>query len=278
MKKVVTFINMKGGVGKTTLAVNVGYVLSKVYNKKVLLIDIDPQMNATQYVLEEEQVNAILENPKKSIYGILERKSIHPTVISSEEQQESATFEGVFEVSKNFSIIPSHLQIIEPPSDNLEKLNKHIEKHFADKFDVIIIDSPPTISVYTRIALLASNYYVVPMTTDYLSLFGLPMLENYILELQKEYDLDLEFLGIILNQVHPTYTIYQTIKSKIKEKAPRWATKIFDGELKETTIISNAFSQKNINSQSQYLIELNNPEITEQITAISQEIMQKMRL
>lgn len=56
MAKVITFINMKGGVGKTTLAVNVAYTLSKIEGRKVLLIDMDPQMNATQYTLKEEQM------------------------------------------------------------------------------------------------------------------------------------------------------------------------------------------------------------------------------
>ena len=62
MAKVITFINMKGGVGKTTLAVNVAYTLSKVEGKKVILIDMDPQMNATQYTLTEPQMNEILDD------------------------------------------------------------------------------------------------------------------------------------------------------------------------------------------------------------------------
>ena len=65
MGKVVSFINMKGGVGKTTLAVNIGYTLSKIFNKKVILIDMDPQMNATQYTLKDDQIEEIMKDPKK---------------------------------------------------------------------------------------------------------------------------------------------------------------------------------------------------------------------
>ncbi len=65
MGKVVSFINMKGGVGKTALAVNIGYTLSRKFNKKVILIDMDPQMNATQYTLKDDQIEKILRDPKK---------------------------------------------------------------------------------------------------------------------------------------------------------------------------------------------------------------------
>lgn len=71
MAKKIAFINMKGGVGKTTLAVNVAYTLTKEENKRVLIIDMDPQMNATQYTLKQEYVEQILDDRNKSVYGCL---------------------------------------------------------------------------------------------------------------------------------------------------------------------------------------------------------------
>ena len=87
MAKVITFINMKGGVGKTTLAVNVAYTLSKVEGKKVILIDMDPQMNATQYTLTEPQMNEILDDRNKSVYGCLSPDYQANSVLKDYEQR-----------------------------------------------------------------------------------------------------------------------------------------------------------------------------------------------
>ena len=90
MAKVITFINMKGGVGKTTLAVNCAYTLQKVENKRVLLIDMDPQMNATQYSLNSEQVNKIIENRTLSSYKFLSSEykvNLMKNLILSSNQQ-----------------------------------------------------------------------------------------------------------------------------------------------------------------------------------------------
>ena len=110
MGKVVSFINMKGGVGKTTLAVNVGYVLSKKFNKKVLLIDMDPQMNATQYTLKENQIEEILKDPKNSIYGLLSEEYNLPSATQASGSLNKIN--PIFNVSDSFDIIPSHLKVM----------------------------------------------------------------------------------------------------------------------------------------------------------------------
>jgi len=301
MGKVVSFINMKGGVGKTTMAVNVGYTIAKNFGKKVLLIDVDPQMNATQYTLKEEQVMDILKNPKKTMYGILFDEygfptvtsvpSIDYTIPSEEVQQYTPTVTSVpsidhdmdlnkiFEIETNFDIIPSHLQII---GINLNetpfRLKKYIkDNRLKDKYDVIILDSPPTISAYTRVSLLASDAYVVPMKTDFLSLFGLPLLESYIERLRREFDLPLEFLGIILTMVRPEWKIYASVKEALMEK-PEWKNKIFKGELKNKTGVAKALSPEARAKGLPYIIELGDKELKSQMLTITQEFMQKVRL
>ena len=110
-----------------------------------------------------------MDNPRKTIYGILSDESQLPSVVS-QDQQEIPSIEPVFNISENFDIIPSHLYIM---TINLNespfRLNQYINEHYRDKYDVIILDSPPTISAYTKISLLSSDYYIVPMKPDFLS-------------------------------------------------------------------------------------------------------------
>lgn len=276
MGKVISFINMKGGVGKTTLAVNIGYTLSREYNKKVLLIDIDPQMNATQYTLKEDQILEIMKNPKKTIFGILSDEPNLPTAISQDRKNEPQN--PIFTICENYDIIPSHLYLM---TINLNerpyRLKKYIRDHFIDEYDVIILDSPPTISAYTKIALLSSDYYVVPMKPDFLSFFGLPLLQNYINNLKKEFERNIEFLGIILTMVRPDWTIYQMIKNKILQNED-WKDKLFLSELKYKIKVAKALSPDEREKHSQYIYDFEDDELRNQIIGITRELMTKGRL
>lgn len=276
MGKVVSFINMKGGVGKTTLAVNVGYTLSKIFNKKVILIDMDPQMNATQYTLKEDQIEAILKEPKKSIYGILSEEYNLPSVTQTNDT--SNEINPIFEISENFDLIPSHLKVMAINLDESPyRLRQYINDTLRDSYDIVIIDSPPTISSYTKVSLLASDMYVVPMKTDFLSFFGLPLLESYIERIKREFGKDIDFLGIILTMVRPDWRIYRTVKEKLMQQS-RWSSKLFSAELRYRTVVARALSPEERESRSQYILDLGDNELKEQIVQIVREILRRGRL
>lgn len=276
--KVISFINMKGGVGKTTLAVNCANALSSEFGKHVLIIDVDPQMNASQYTLKEAQVQEIYARPEKTIHGIIAQDANIPEILSGDATHEERPFEGIFRIKNNLDIIPSHLMIMDQNLDSSPyKLTRFIEENLLKNYDVIILDLPPTISSYTKIGLLASEYYVVPMTTEHLSLLGLPLLQRYIQKLSREFDKTLEFSGIIFNKVQPTYRIYKDIKQKVRSNT-EWGPKLFTNELKEATIISQAFSQQNIEKNRQFMTELRDDEIRSQIMNITMELMRKVRI
>lgn len=275
-RNVIAFINMKGGVGKTTLAVNVGYTMAKHFKKRVLIIDMDPQMNATQYLLrDEEKLKEILENPGKTIYSILDTKRTIPQVITEEKSKTENTPEKpVIEIDENLYLLPSHLQVMTINlNDGPFRLKRAIDNMFRNEFDVILIDSPPTISSYTKLTLIASDYYIVPMKPDVLSLFGLPLLEAYISLIKQEFGLTIEFLGIILNMVDTRLILYKNIKEKLTSK-PEWSRKLFKSEIKHATKIARGIDPE---ERTQYIYEMDG-DLKKLIIDLTEEILSKSRL
>lgn len=274
MAKTIAFINMKGGVGKTTLAVNVAYTLAKIERKKVLIIDMDPQMNATQYTLSEEQVEEIIENRNKSVYGFLsaeyQTNTTQKDYIKSQVEQN-----WIFRVENTFDIIPSSLDIMKLNlGDTPFKLRQYITSQIGNNYDIIIIDCPPTISAYTKVALLASDMYLVPMKADSLSVFGLPMLENYIDNtIAGEFQHNISFIGIVLNMVNSSRKLYKKNKPIIKNK---WKTKLFTNELSQREEIVKGLDSGL--SDYKYIIDMSDSEIVNQMKNITKEILQKGRV
>ena len=273
MAKVITFINMKGGVGKTTLAVNVAYTLSKVEGKKVILIDLDPQMNATQYTLTEPQMNEILDDRNKSVYGCLSPDYQTNSVLKGYEQRKEEKW--IFNVDNTFDIIPSSLHIM---TLNLAagpyKLRQYIQNELSEKYDIVIIDCPPTISEYTKVSLLASDMYLVPMKAEPLSVFGLPMLENYVKEtIQGQFEHEIKFVGIVLNMVIPSRLLYKKNKPIIQKK---WKLKLFQNELKQCEDIVKGLEPEL--SSEKYILDMSDLIIVNQIKNITKELVQKGRL
>lgn len=273
MAKKIAFINMKGGVGKTTLAVNVAYTLTKEENKRVLIIDMDPQMNATQYTLKQEYVEQILGDRNKSVYGCLSPDYKTNTTLKSYEKYNEGDW--IFEVEENFDIIPSSLDIMKLNlSDSPYKLRQYIENELDDKYDVIIIDCPPTISDYTKVSLLASDMYLVPMKTDSLSVFGLPMLENYIQDtIIGEFRHTIECVGIVLNMVMPSRLLYKKNKPIIQQ---RWKSKLFQNELKQCEEIVKGLDPEL--SEEKYIVDMKDIKIVDEIKNITRQLVQKGRL
>lgn len=273
MATVITFINMKGGVGKTTLAVNVAYTLSKLEEKRVLVIDMDPQMNATQYTLTESQMNEILDDRNKSVFGCLSPDYRQNSILKGYEPINDNKW--IFNVEDTFDLIPSSLDIMTLSlGNNPFQLKQYIHNDLSEKYDIVIIDCPPTISDYTKVSLLASDMYLVPMKAEPLSVFGLPMLENYVSEtIQKQFEHDIMFVGIVLNMVIPSRLLYKKNKPIIQRK---WKQKLFQNELKQCEEIVKGLDPDL--SHEKYILNMNDISVVDQIKNITKELVQKGRL
>ena len=215
MTQVISFINMKGGVGKTTLAVNVAYGLAYIHKKKVLIVDGDPQFNATQYLLaDDEYLKHIKDKRKGTLYDIFvpRRPGTISTVTGSSKPTNKTKMSldastcSVFNGGENhgkLDLIPSTLTLMEIETSKRgteNKLNAFL-KEKAQGYDYVIIDCPPTISIFTQAAILASDKYLVPIKPDPLSVIGLPLLERWLGDFTDDAGTAVESVGLVFTLV-----------------------------------------------------------------------------
>ena len=220
--QVVAFMNMKGGVGKTTLAVNVAYGLAALHDKKVLMVDVDPQFNATQCLVQDvDYLNHINDPNKATIKDIFMPQNVAPVrttvgvgkVPTRRKISLSDCALNIFDGESppgfarhskgRLDLIPSTLELVEVQSSprQTEMRLKTFLKEKCGGYDYVLIDCPPTISIFTEAAILASDKYVVPIKPDPLSVLGLPLLERYISDYTVDAGKKLEQAGIIFTLV-----------------------------------------------------------------------------
>ncbi|MGA9212389.1 ParA family protein [Kaistella sp.] len=181
MAKIIGIANQKGGVGKTTTAVNLAAALG-VLEKKILIIDADPQANATSGLGIEEATF--------STYHLLE----HSVEVEKCIQKTA---------SPNLDIIPSHIDLVAAEielvdRENREYMLKKALESIKDQYDYIIIDCAPSLGLITVNALTAADSVIIPIQCEYFALEGLGKLLNTIKNVQKIHNQDLDIEGLLL--------------------------------------------------------------------------------
>ena len=204
MATVVSFINMKGGVGKTTLAIQIAHAADE-RDLRVLAIDLDPQSNLSQALLgPKEYVQHVRQN-RPTILQIFEgfrppsraKKGPKPVRI-----QEAIIKEAGYWRPCTLDLIPSRLELARTlvnPGMNPRRLAEALALVDSD-YDLVVIDCPPTESALTTAAYAASRYVVVPAKPEFLGAVGLPLLATSIADFRlKNPDHDLEVCGVAFN-------------------------------------------------------------------------------
>lgn len=196
MATVVSFINFKGGVGKTTLSVEIAASLYKKHNSRVLMLDLDPQSNCTLYWLNEQDWETQI-NAKKTLLAFFEAcLKDEPfdlsTLIASPTRFAKSSWYQSFDqkLNRGIKLIPSDMQLFGVDLkiaqhfgfQNLKSqlfLKKALAK-LDSQYDFIFIDCPPNIYLTTQNGLFASNYYVVVALAEYLSTLGIAHIQSSI--------------------------------------------------------------------------------------------------
>lgn len=228
---------MKGGVGKSTLTVNLAWHLAAYTNwlKNVLVVDLDPQFNASQYLVGVNKYQKMISKDKPTVWDIFEQHTRTPTgkrgtVDPDEAIRNVVTFKG----GSRIDLLPSRLELslsLKNPAQKATLLPKFLDK-IKENYDVILIDCAPTESLLTIAAYLSSNYILVPVKPEYLSTIGLPLLVNSMGDFQEEYEEnDLELLGIVYNASTDYSPEEDRSKSEVNRLAQKHSWYIFDSEI-----------------------------------------------
>ncbi len=222
MGKIIAIANQKGGVGKTTTSVNLAASLG-VLEKKVLLIDADPQANASS------GLGIDVETLEFGTYQVLEHS------IAAKEAIVSTT-------SPNVDIIPAHIDLVAIEIELVDKekreymLQKALED-VKDNYDYILIDCAPSLGLITLNSLVASDAVIIPIQCEYFALEGLGKLLNTIKSVQKIHNPDLDIEGLLLTMFDSRLRLSNQVVDEVRK---HFSSMVFNTIIRRNTRLGEA--------------------------------------
>ena len=207
--KVITVFNHKGGVGKTTTAVNLAAGLA-LQGARVLGIDLDAQANLTHSLIPPRP----LDSP--NIYEVL----LDPSAVRAETVVQPTTTDGLFLLPAGDSLVSLDLSLAQRMGRESILSNLIRDETFFHDFDYIVIDNPPYVSLATINSLTASDYYLVPVSCEYLPALGLTMVNKTIAQVRQHLSSRIELLGILLTMYDKRESITRDVQEIVEDMFP----------------------------------------------------------
>ena len=202
MTRIIAFANQKGGVGKTTTAINIGASLAAI-KKKVLLIDLDQQGNAST------GLGFIRAQHEQSVYGvIMGTDNITNNILTT--------------AVPNLHLVPASPELAGAEVDLLDVENREYRlrdaiKPILDYYDYILLDCPPALGLVTLNALNAADSVIIPLQCEFFALEGISQLVNAINAVQKKWNPNLHILGVLLTMYDKRYSMTRDVELDVRK-------------------------------------------------------------
>ena len=288
MGKVISFMNMKGGVCKTTLCANIANTLAVSFKKRVLVIDMDPQFNATQYILgitKEDYMEYYkkVKNEEKTIYHLFkdskrnEKVSEQPKAVkslfNSNNIEESYLHNDyIINIKDNFDMIVGDIDLIELQIIQKDSVSKRLTKYINFKklrnnYDYILIDCPPTYSFFFISSYLASDTYIIPLKPDYVSSLGLSLLERVINSIEDR-NVDIKSSGVVYTLIDTRNKLHEPVIEEIEKIIG--SENVFKEQIKYFADVPRGLEEKN------FMLDITNNGIDKSIKMITEEFISRM--
>lgn len=266
-KVILACVNLKGGVGKTTLAVNFAAYCGKS-GYRTLLIDLDPQTNATFSCISVEkwEKHAAEYGTVANLLGVRHHSNAEGKEVTAQDVIISGVFPGV-------DLLPSHLDLFTVDLDmggapaREQRLKKAL-KAVINEYEIIICDCPPNLTIPTQNALAICSHYVVPVSPDFLSSLGIGLLLSRVGKLSEELDNPISNAGIIISRVgRKSYYRSQTIETLRQN---------FDGVF--ANVLTERSDVMEATGKNMSVFQMKNKDAVEEFTRVGDELLKSVGL
>jgi chromosome partitioning protein len=298
MGKIISLINLKGGVGKTTTTVALAEFLSMEKHKKVLVIDLDPQTNATVMLINQDRWKQANDD-KRTIHQMFLDKLNN----TNDFDIRKSIIKGVSSVNggiPTLHLLPSSIDLLDV-QDRIPMINQlnnfaqspitvlanYLTQEIIDEYDYLLIDCPPNLGAITLNGIYLSDYYLIPVVADILSTYGIPQITDRISKVSENIKTinrayDINPLGIVITKFRIQSRMHRETKedlilrSKLSKNDKRHVPDVFEAYVKETNDISEAtdFDRPISTLKQKYS---NNQEVYDAYESITNEFMRRVK-